>query len=189
MYDKKKIIIIVSIVVILLILVIVGLIVLPSMLNSSAQENLNEVTDVEDSNTEENEEDISLSLEEQAKQVFNQMFTMYETEDNETLEKNTVLMLFDTLANHNEQDEERKIDINGTIVTQENKESLKQIIAKDTKYAIKCIYDDEGYVKTIELRYVNESENEDTNENTNQNTNQNNVNSSQNETVIENPVQ
>lgn len=175
MYDKKKIIIIVSIVVILLILVIVGLIVLPSMLNSSAQENLNEVTDVEDSNTEENEEDVSLSLEEQAKQVFNQMFTMYETEDNETLEKNTVLMLFDTLANHNEQDEERKIDINGTIVTQENKESLKQVLTDDTKYAIKCIYDDEGYVKTIELRYVNEQEDDSEDKNTNQNETENNI--------------
>lgn len=175
MYDKKKIIIIVSIVVILLILVIVGLIVLPSMLNSSAQENLNEVTDVEDSNIEENEEDVSLSLEEQAKQVFNQMFTMYETEDNETLEKNTILMLFDTLANHNEQDEERKIDINGTIVTQENKESLKQVLTDDTKYAIKCIYDDEGYVKTIELRYVNEQEDDSEDKNTNQNETENNI--------------
>lgn len=175
MYDKKKIIIIVSIVVILLILVIVGLIVLPSMLNSSAQENLNEVTDAEDTNTEENEEDVSLSLEEQAKQVFNQMFTMYETEDNETLEKNTILMLFDTLANHNEQDEERKIDINGTIVTQENKESLKQVLTDDTKYAIKCIYDDEGYVKTIELRYVNEQEDDSEDKNTNQNETENNI--------------
>lgn len=185
MANKKMIIIIVSIVVIVLVLVIVGFLVLPAMINNSAQESLNSVTESEDNNTEEGEEGTALSLEEQSKQVFNQMFTVYETEDGETLARSSVLTLFDTLANHNDQDEERKIDINGTVVTQDNKESLKQVLTNDTRYAIKCIYDDEGYVKTIELRYVNESENEDTNENTNQN----NVNSSQNETVIENPVQ
>lgn len=189
MANKKMIIIIVSIVVIVLVLVIIGFLVLPAMINNSAQESLNSVTESEDNNTEDGEEGTALSLEEQSKQVFNQMFTVYETEDGETLARSSVLTLFDTLANHNEEDEERKIDINGTVVTQDNKESLKQVLTNDTRYAIKCIYDDEGYVKTIELRYVNESENEDTNENTNQNTNQNNVNSSQNETVIENPVQ
>ncbi len=154
MEDKKKIIILTSAIVgIFLLIILIGFVILPAISNSAAKKNVPENSN-EDSGISENG---TLSLEEQAKQIFNDFYTSYETKDSETLPAASIAMLFTTLANQNDAND-RKVDANGVVVTKNNLDLQKEILSDEMRYKVKCIYDDEGYVKTVEIRYAPNSE-------------------------------
>lgn len=156
MKKKTVIILVVSIVVVLLIIMGVIFIGIPAYLTHTAKKALTEIVTVDSDTSEESTETMSSNLEDQAKETFNQAFTVYETAEGETTAATNVKMLFAFVANNNESNPDRQIDVNGTIITSENLESLKAIITTDMKYKIKCVLGDDGYVKTIELRYTTE---------------------------------
>ena len=172
--NKKKIIILASVIGAIILIVVLGIfVIMPAMLNHSAKKGLNVINETE-SKSEIDGDEPTMTLEEQAKQTFNMIFTAYETEDGQTLTNTSISMLFTTLAKHNTEDQERKVDVNGTIVTSDNIDELKQILTNDLRYTVKCILDEEGYVKTIELRYTSseESQNGEDSEENNQNDNE-----------------
>jgi len=150
MEDKKKIIILTAAIVgIFLLIILIGFVILPAISNMAAKKNVPENNGGDTSIS----DDGSLSLEEQAKQIFNDFYTSYETKDDETLPAASIAMLFTTLANQNDEND-RKVDANGVIVTKNNLELQKEILSDEMRYKVKCIYDDEGYVKTVEIRYT-----------------------------------
>lgn len=151
MKDKKVIIIAVCIVTVIILIAGIFLIGIPMYLNYSARK---ELTETLETNTDESgTETISTQLEEQEKEIFNQSFMGYETEEGKTTPASTVLTLFSIISNSNEENPDRLIDVNGIVITKENLEPLEAIITNDTEYNIKCILGEDGYVKTIELRY------------------------------------
>lgn len=154
--DKKKIIIlVVSIVTVLILTIGVIFIGIPIYLNKAARKALTETLYNNSESGEIQTESIESQLDEQAKNAFNSPFMSYETDGDETATSSIVSTMFSIIANNNEANSERLIDVNGTVITTENVDSLKEVLSRDTKYKIKCVLDDEGYVKTIELRYVN----------------------------------
>lgn len=153
--DKKKIIIlVVSIVTVIILIVGIVFIGIPMYLNNAARKALTATLDNADETVETQMESLESKLDEQVINAFNAPFISYETEEDETATSSIVSTMFSIIANSNEANPERLIDVNGTVITTENLESLKGVLSRDTKYKIKCVLDDEGYVKTIELRYV-----------------------------------
>lgn len=156
MKKKNVIILVVSIVVVILMILGVVFIGIPVYLNHTARKALSEVIATNSSTGDDSLESMTSQLEDQEKEMFNQRFTAYETSDDETTTASTVLALFSIVANSNSANPDRIVDVNGTTITSENLSSLKSIITNDMKYKIKCVLDDDGYVKTIELRYTTE---------------------------------
>lgn len=147
MKKKNIIILVVSIVVVITLVMTVLFIGIPTYLNMQARKILQNTVSSSGETT-------ATQLDEQEKQIFNSKFTSYETVDEQTTSSTQVLMLFSFVANNNDNMDEKKVDVNGTIITNENVDAVKSCISKDLKYKIKCVYDEEGYVKTIDLKYV-----------------------------------
>lgn len=156
MKKKTIIILVVSIVVVLLIIMGVIFIGIPAYLTHTAKKALTEIVTVDSDTSEESTETVSTQLKNQATEIFNQTFIAYETAEGETTTAPNVKALFSMIANSNASNPDRQIDVNGTVITSENLDSLKAIITTDMKYKIKCVLGDDGYVKTIELRYTTE---------------------------------
>lgn len=146
MKKKNIIILVVSIVVVILIIMIALFVGIPMYLKAQAKSAIVNITA---------DESVVTTLEKQEKDTFNNQFLSYQTEGDSTTSYTQVLMLFSFVASSNEE-QDRKVDVNGTTITKDNVDQLKTCVSKDYKYKIKCVYDDEGYVKTIELKYTQE---------------------------------
>lgn len=163
---KNNIVIMVSLVVIILIIILIVLfIILPLRLNGSAKIEIEELINTENKvvnfnneNDKEKENVFNDSLQSQLvdeqKELFNQKFVVYETKDNENASFANVSTMFSVVSSNNDINENRKVDINGIVVNSDNIDSTKSCLDKNLKFKINCIYDNEGYVKTIELRYA-----------------------------------
>ena len=97
-------------------------------------------------------------LAKEQKELFNQKFVVYETKDNDSASFASVSTMFSDVASNNDINENRKVDINGVIINSDNIDAVKSCLNKNLKFKINCIYDNKGYVKTIELRDVQNSE-------------------------------
>lgn len=146
MKNKNIIILVVSIVLVIL-LIVTGLFIgIPMYLKTQARSVIKDTV---------TNESVTTKLEEQEKEMFNSQFTAYQTNGEETTSATKVLMMFSYVAANNDEEDSRKVDINGTTITKNNIEELKKCVSSELLYKIKCIYDDDGYVKTIELKYTN----------------------------------
>lgn len=160
MKNKKIIIIVASIVVVITLIMGVIFIGIPAYLNYTARKAMTDMFSEESNNSSENEEesteDLEKKLEEQTKKSFNEQYLVYETKEGETSTASNVIALLNMVKSNNLIPSDRVLDVNGTVITTENIEEWKSMISENAKYKIKCILDDEGYVKTIELKYSQE---------------------------------